>query len=281
MPNTNADHKGKTVWIIVGVAILLIAVAYIIFGVKNIGKMVVFLLEACLLLGTIGAIAYLFYHLFVKQQRYDVLYVNKQKILEACRKFKNPLLKDLYVSGDKAHTRAKIGKIINCIRMQSVTRKYVYRDATNPKTGETYKVISTQVDEKGQEQPQYELEQMEQDVFAVKNKGLAGWFSDPMIIRVEPNQHDELVGDVSLFGYSLIPIGEYWFLNSDHLDVRKIDYSILQESIRHMSIEMLRDMKALTDSASGLDAKHKKGIESKALYEIPELNQNPQQNVRQ
>ena len=102
-----------------------------------------------------------------------------------------------------------------------------------------------------------------------------------MVIRVEPEAHDEIVGDCTLFGYSLIPIGEYWFLNSDHLDVRKIDYSILQESIRHLSIEMLRDMRTMLDNAVGMDAKHQKAIQSKSLYEIPELAQQPQQNMRQ
>lgn len=280
MAFTNQETKSKTGWIIGGIVVLIIIIAWVL-GIRNIGKIIVFLLEATLFIGTLGAIAYLFYYLFIKQQRYDVLYVNKQKILEACRKYKNPLLKDLYLSGDKSHTRAKLGKIINCIRMQSVTRKYIYKDAVNKETGETYKIISTQIDEKGQEVPQYELEQIETDVFAVRNKGIMGYFSDPMIIRTEPSQHDELVGDVCLFGYSIIPIGEYWFLNSDHLDVRKIDYSILQESVRHLSLEILRDAKSLIDSATGLDAKHNKGIESKSLYEIPELNQQQQTNVRQ
>jgi hypothetical protein len=278
---TSQNQKSKTGWIILGIFILLIIVAWLIFGIKNIFKIIIFLLEASLLLATLGAIAYLFYFLFIKKQRYDVLYVNKQKIIEACKKYKNPLLKDLYLSGDKTHTRAKLGKIINCLRMQTVTRKYVYKDAINKETGETYKIISTQIDEKGQETPQYELEQIETDVFCVKNKGIMGIFSDPMIIRTEPDQHDELIGDVTLFGYSIIPIGEYWFLNSDHLDVRKIDYSILQESVRHLSLEILRDAKSLIDSATGLDAKHKKGIEQKALYEIPELSQQSNQNMRQ
>lgn len=278
--NNSGEHKSKTIWIIIGVFILLILIGYFIIGIKNIMSLILFLIEAALLIGALGALAYLFWHLFIKQQKYDVLYVNKQKIIEAARKYKSPLLKDLYLSGDRTHTRAKLGKIINCIRMQTVTREYVYRDAVNEKTGETYKVISTQIDEKGQEMPQYQLHQCEVDCFVVRNKGLMGYFSDPMVIRVEPDQHDELIGDCSLYGYSIIPIGEYWFLNSDHLDVRKIDYSILQESIRHLSINILRDAHQLIQSATGLDAKHKKLIEGKSLYELPNQEQQDLSNVR-
>ena len=88
------------------------------------------------------------------------------------------------------------------------------------------KKLRTRTNERGEHIAEYEIGSIEQDVFIVKSKGLAGLFQEPMVIRVNPEDHDELVGDVTLYGYSLIPISEYWFLNTDHLDVRKIDYSI-------------------------------------------------------
>jgi hypothetical protein len=94
-----------------------------------------------------------------------------------------------------------------------------------------------------------------------------------MVIRLDPHDHDDLVGDVTIYGFSIIPICEYWFLNSDHLDVRKIDYAILKEAERTAAFVILSDMKELIDISTGIDSKHKKGIEQKSLVEIPEVQQ--------
>jgi len=268
---SSREHKSKTWLIILAIVIVLLIIIFVVFGIRNIFRVIIFLGELLLFIVVLMGIAYLFYWLVIKKHRYDVLYVNKKKIIEAGKKCNLQNLKNLYLSGDKGHTRVEIGKIKGYLRLQTVTRKYKYRDEIEPKTGEKIKVIATQKNERGEETQQYELEQLEQDCFIVKNKGLIGIFQEPMIIRTDPEDHDELVGDVTLFGYSIIPIGEYWFLNTDHLDVRKIDYAILQESVRHLSIEIMRDVKSLIDRATGLDAQHKKKIEEKSMLELPEF----------
>ena len=94
-----------------------------------------------------------------------------------------------------------------------------------------------------------------------------------ILTSFDAEHHDELVGDVTLFGFSLIPISEYFFLNNDFLDVRKIDFSILKEAERGIFFESLKDTKEIIDKAIGLDSSHKKDIEKKNLYEIPQIQQ--------
>jgi hypothetical protein len=268
---TNPDQKGKIYLIGIGILILLIAVIILIFGANSILKILLFLLEAILLIITLFAIAYLFYYLFIKRHKYDVNYVNRKKLQEACTMIKRPLLQDLYLSGDKGHSRAKVGKIKGYGRIQILTRKYIYTDKIEEKTGRTIKELLTVPNERGEEIAQYELEKVEQDVFVVGKEGLLGLFQDPLVIRVNPEDHNELVGDVDLFGFSLIPLSEFWFLNNDHLDIRKLDFALLKEAERLLGFAVLSDSKELIDKANGMDSRHIKNIESKSLIEVPEF----------
>lgn len=263
------EKKGKTYIIIVGILFLVGLIVWLVFGAGSIIKGVVIFFEILLVLGTLFAIAYLFYYLFIKKNKFDVNYVNKQRLIDAGTRLKRPILKDLYVSGDKGHTRSKVGKISGYLRMQVMTRNYIYDDTIDEK-GNATKQLRTKENERGEQVSEYEIGYVEQDVFIIKSEGLLSFFEDPMVVRVNPEDHDELVGDVTLFGYSLIPICEYWFLNTDYLDVRKIDFAILKEAERTIAFVTLSDMKALIDKATGIDASHKKLIEAKSLVEIPE-----------
>ena len=123
---------------------------------------------------------------------------------------------------------------------------------------------------KGKEEQDYDIEKEEQDVFSIKHNGwFLSLFIEEDVVRVSPDAHDELIGDVSLFGFSLLNLSEYWFLNNDLLDVRKIDYAILKEAERSIMFEQQKDFKELVDKASGLDTGHQKKIEEKSAYEIP------------
>jgi len=265
------SQKNKT-WMIIGAIIIaLIIIITVFFGVRNIFRIIILLIEISLFLAFLGGIAYAFYYIFIKKHRYDVTYVNKKKLIEAGKRNKLANLKGLYVSGDKTHTRVYIGDIIGYCRIQVLAKHTVYEETIDPETGEKQRTMKMIKDEKGQLVPKYELEKEEQDVFIVRKKGLLGYLTEPIVIRVSPEDHDELIGDVTLYGYSLIPISEYWFLNTDYLDVRKIDYAILKEAERGIMFETLRDVKEVVDRAIGLDARHKKDIETKHLVELPEL----------
>ena len=257
------ENKQKRPRIIIGIIIvvfLALIVVIFVLGVRGIFKILGTLAVICLFLALLFGLAWLFWTIFLKKQRYDVTYVNKQRLIMA-GKINNQkgLLGDLYLSGDAGHKRVRIGKIIGYCRIQVLARTNKYDHLGNPK----YKK-----DEEGHRVPDYDLDTEEQDVFIIK-KGF-GIFSDPLVIRVSPQDHDSLIGDVTLKGLSLYPHSEFWYLNKDYLDVRKIDFAIMKEAQRGIMFENLRDMKTIIDKSIGLDALHRKDIEKKNLMEIPE-----------
>jgi len=269
--NTHKGYAGTIIMVILAIILIAGILVVLVWGWTGIFKFMFVLLEILMGLSLLFLLGYLFYYIFLKKQKFDVNFVNKQKLIDASTRIKRPLLKDLYVSGDKGHSRGLVGTITGYCRIQVLTRNYIYKETTQ--NGIEMKELVTIQNEKGEKIPQYTLDKIEQDVFTIKAKGLAGLFGDPMVIRTDPKDHDELVGDITLYGYSLIPIGEYWFLNTDHLDVRKIDYAILKEAERTIAFATLSDVKELIDRATGIDAKHKKLIEAKSLVDIPELQQ--------
>jgi len=254
-------NKKPMVFIILGIIFIIITVITIlVFGVTGIFKIIGTILVIGIVCALIFALVYLFWYLFLKKHRFDVTYVNKQKLIEAGKlNHQKGVLNDLYLSGDDGHQRIKFGKIIGYCRIQILSKTYVKDKKGEPKTEEI----------KGEKHFISKIGKEEQDVFVISQGGLLSFFSEPMVIRVSPESCSDLVGDVTLKGYSLIPMSEYWFLNSDHLDVRKIDYAILKEAQRGIMFENLRDMKEIVDRAVGLDSNHKKDIEKKDMFDMP------------
>jgi len=263
---TSENSKKKPIGIIV-FALILIAIIVIVtvfMGIRGFFKIIQTVLVIGFFIGLIFLIAYLFYWLFIKKHRYDVTYVNKQKLIKAGKINAMKNLNDLYLSGDKGHTRVKIGKITGYCRIQILSKQHQYEKDKNGRM----KLKTVKRD--GQMQAVYDLDKEEQDVFIIQKGGfISKMFGEPLVVRVNPEDHDELVGDVTLKGFSLIPISEYFFLNKDYLDVRKIDYAILKEAERGIMFENLRDMKEIVDKAIALDSRHKKDIEQKNLIDLP------------
>ena len=269
----NKEKKSKA-WIIVAIIIILIIVFVVYFlGTKGIFKILGTFITILWVLAILFGGAYLFYHLFIKKHRFDITYVNKQRLIEAGKlNIKGYNVGDLYLSGDAGHSRVCLGKIKGYCRVQILTRTSVYEDKTD-KEGKVVKVEKKVLDkETNTYVPVYDSGKEEQDVFSVAKRGIMSFFTDPYVIRVSPEEHDDIVGDVTLKGFSLLPHSEFWFLNSDYLDVRKIDYAILKEAERGIMFETLRDMKSIVDKATGVDSEHKKFIEKKNLVEVPEAN---------
>jgi hypothetical protein len=276
MALTSREAKGKAILIGVGIIILVAIIVFFVWGANSILKAILWFVEFLMFLGVLFLLAYLFWYLFIKQQAYDVNYVNKMRLLKACTLVKRPLLKDLYLTGDKGHSRALVGTIVGYCRIKVLSKKYLFTEETDGETGKTIKKHLTIKNDRGEDVKQFELETLEQDVFAVKPKGALGMFSEPMVIRCSPSSHDELVGDVNLAGYSLIPISEYFFLNDDMLDTGKVSHSILWEAQETLAYKTMTEFKLILDRGIGLDAKHQKGIEAKSLVELPEVNQQQQ-----
>lgn len=263
--------RDSTKKIIIGISIVvviffLIILGGVFLGIQGIGKILLWTLGGLIFLGLIGLIIYVIYYIWFKKHKFDATYMNKKNLIAAGKLSKPANINDLYLSGDKGHSRVRVGKIIGYVRIQTIRKITEYDENTGQP-----KIIRDQKDPR----LSYEkttIEKEEQDVFTVQTSGwLMSFFSEPAVIRVKPEDHDDLIGDVTLWGFSLIPVSEYFYLNKEHIDVQKIDQSILMEGKRTIAFEMLKDFKEVTDKAIGLDSSHKKQIESKQLYEIPNM----------
>lgn len=266
----DGSKRGLIIGVALVVIFFIIILSVVFFGFKSIGKIMLFLVGALLVLSIIGIVIWAVWYLFIRKQKYDATYQNKKRLIEAAKISKPENLSDLYMSGDKGHSRVRIGKITGYCRVKVMRKNIEYnpdgtqkmiRDAENPNKKHSV----------------FTLEEEEQDIFVVNPHGfIMSLFLDPMVVRVNPQEHTALVGDVTLFGFSLTPISEYYFLHTDYLDVRKVDFTILKEAERGIFFESLKDTKEIIDKAMGIDSEHKKDIEKKNLYEIPQLQQ-PQQ----
>jgi len=260
---TTRDGKGKGLFIVLLILIAVIVLIFVFFGIRGFLNIIKWVFIIAFILAIIGGIIYLIWYFFFKKQKFDVTYVNKMKLIDACKKGDAGILKNLFISGDSGHSRVQWGNITGYCRISVLTKTI--------KVDEKGKTIMLKNKENGREEVDYDIGREEQDVFSVSHSSsfIGRLFSEEDVVRVSPNQHDELVGDVTLYGFSLIPISEYWFINDDFLDVRKIDYAILKEAERGIMFEMLRDSKTIVDKATGLDSGHQKRIEEKSLYEMP------------
>ena len=122
----------------------------------------------------------------------------------------------------------------------------------------------------GKQEPKTVIIKEEQDVFITEKHGFP-WniFSEPDVVRIHPLDHDDLIGDVTVKGFSFVPISEYWFLHSEHMRVDKIDKAILGEAKRSVAFLILSDMHELVQKSSGLNSEHNRQMEMKNLVDLP------------
>lgn len=262
----DSQRRSFGLLIVVVIIVFIIILGTVFFGIKSIGKVLIFVLGFLLVLSIIGIVIWAVWYLFIKKQKFDATYQNKKRLVEAGKISKPESVNDLYLSGDRGHSRVKIGKIVGYCRVK-VMKKVVEYDQ---ETGEA----KLKEDDKGVKREVSSLVEEEQDIFIIERGGFPlKFFLEPLVVRVRPDESDSLIGDVTLRGFSLVPISEYYFLHQDYLDVRKIDFNILKEAERGIYFESLKDTKEIIDKAIGIDSTHKKDIEKKNLWEIPQLNQ--------
>lgn len=258
----------KLIIIVISFILLIILMGVVTFFFGIIGTLTVmkWILWITLIIGIFGTIIWVVWFLFIKKQKFDATAVNKKKLIHAGTLQCPDSIKGytLRLSGDKGHSFINFGKIIGYIQVQVLTKTRAYDENGNQKFDTL----------EGKTIPIYKLDNVPQDIFITQTaKFPLSLFEDEKVIRVDPKDHDELIGDITLFGLNLVPLSEYWYLSSDYLDARKIDMAVLHESERGVMFEMLKDTKNIVDNAINLDARHRKEIEEKQLVEIPQMQQ--------
>lgn len=261
-PIVNREQKTRLIIIITIIIIAIILITLWLVGIKSILKFLGVLSAITFALAILGLLIYFIWELFFKKQKIDITYINKKKLIQAGIRNKPDYLQNLILSGDKGHTRVTFGRIIGYCRIQILTEQQEIDEngfqiyITNPRTN--------------RKEPRIIILKEEQDVFIIEKRGFPfNIFTEPDVIRLHPLDHDDLIGDVTIKGISLIPVSEYWFLNSEHLRIDKIDKALLTEAKRGVMFLTLSDMKEIVDRAIGLDSIHQKGMENKNLVDMP------------
>jgi len=221
--------------LIYGLLILLVmsVLAYVFLGVRGITGLLK-TIRTWVIWGIIlGLIFYGVWYFFIRKEKDDRVHLNAKRIVEQSMAYHSPFLRDLFLSGDKNHPQVRLGRIIGFSRVANA---------------------------KGEQE----------DVFVYKKSGFPlSLFEEPKAIRVSPEDHTELIGDITIEGISLVKYGGFYFINKDYLDYQKIDQTIITEVKRTLIFDMLSDWKIVTDEALGISPEHQKQLEKKDLLKIP------------
>jgi len=231
--------------VIVVIVIALGVIAYFVAGAKGVAGIMNFMKWALIGVFIIGLAVWGVWYLFIRKVRDDRVALNSQKIIEQSKLTKPAMLNDLYISGDKEHPQIRLGKIIGYTRVKNI------------------------LDE-------------ESDVFVFKKGGFPfSMFEEGKAIRVNPDRHSDMIGDVVIEGISLVAHGGFYFVNDEHLDTERIDRTIKTEVIRQYTMDVLRDVKIISDMAVGINPDQTKMLEGKSLLKIPSRTEpiSPQQGT--
>lgn len=231
----------RTGIILIAVLVIIILVLSFIFGgVEGIFGVLKFFITLGLVVTFIGFVFYIVYYLFFKKHRRDIPYENWKSYQKSAIANGSDMMDELILTGDKNHSAKRFMTIKGYLRILAFDDK-------------------------------------EYDLFVGKRNT---WnpLEDFKIVMLRPKQHSDLIGDVYVYGISLIYKYGFYFVNDTMLDFDAIDRSVARDTFRTVTYELLGDMKGMLDRATGLDAEFSKQRQQEKLLKIPILSgQQPQQ----
>lgn len=243
---TAFDNKqtGRTgIMLVILLVIVILILAFVFGGASGLFGVVKFFLTAILIVGFLAFVFYIVYYLFFKKHRRDVPYENWKSYLRSALDNGSDMMEELILTGDKNHSAKRFMTIKGYLRVLG-------------------------------------FDGQEYDFFVGKRSGF-NFLEEHKIVMLKPNQHSDLVGDVYVYGISLIMKYGYYFLNTTMLDFKAIDVSVANDTFRTIMYDTLGDMKGLLDRATGLDAEFRKEQMNNKLLKIPimsgQQNQPPPQ----
>jgi hypothetical protein len=78
-----------------------------------------------------------------------------------------------------------------------------------------------------------------------------------------------MIGDVKVYGVSIIKKYDVYWPNRAHLDIARIDIGVIREAWRGQVHQFLKDAVSIQQRAVGLDADFKKRLDERKLLKIP------------
>jgi hypothetical protein len=251
--------RNKIVIIFVAVA-LLILFAYVLFtsGQAGVMDLIKTFLKWAAVLAVFGLIVFAVMK-FLQKTPVDLVENDRQDIIEAGRLSKPPMVKDLYFTGDKEHGEFRVGSIVGYCQLMS------YKDI-DIIAGLTPQQIE-QMEREGKIPSDYIIKE---DCFIFKT---SPWpfslFEQPKVLRTLENEHSQLIGDVKVYGVSMVKKYSFYYPNRAHLDITRIDIAVIREAWRGGLHQFLKDFVSITQNAVGLDAEYKKELDRRKLLKIP------------
>lgn len=257
-PESQRD-KGRIILFLVGLLIvgLIIWVAFTT-GPEGLQDLFWKVVKWGILLALVGVVVFIIMKIFQKP-KIDLVENDRQDMVEAGMLSKPPMVRDLYFTGDKEHGEFKVGKIIGYVQLQS------YKDmdiiaGLNPDQIE-------QMEKMGKIPAEYIIKE---DVFVFKRFGFPfSLFEEPKVLRTLEDEHSQLIGDVKVYGVSMIKKYGYYWPNRGHLDIARIDIGVIREAWRGQIHQFLKDMVSITQNAVGLDSEYKKELDRRKLLKLP------------
>jgi len=237
---SNKDSKRNGIMLIALLFVVILVLSFVFGGAQGLFGVIKFFLTLSLVVGFFGFVFYVIYYLFFKKHRRDVPYENWKSYLQSALDNGADMMDEFILTGDKMHSAKRFFTVKGYLRVRG-------------------------------------FDNQEYDVFVGKRNPM-NFLEEYKIVMLKPTQHSDLVGDVYVYGISLIMKYGYYFLNTEMLDFKGIDKSIALDTFRTIMYETLGDMKGLLDRATGLDAEFSKQRQQEKLLKIPVLSGQQQNN---
>ena len=252
-------EKSKIFIVIIAVAVaILIGWIYWQSGSAGLSASIKQFLKYAIILVVFGLIVFAVMK-FLQKPKIDLVENDRQDIIDAGMQSKPPMVRDLYFTGDKEHGEFRVGTIIGYCQIQS------YKDV-DLIAGMGTKEIK-ELEMQGKMPSEYLIKE---DCFVFKRLPFPfSLFEQPKVLRTLEDEHSQLIGDVKVYGVSMIRKFSYYWPNRAHLDIARIDISVIREAWRGQVHQFLKDMVAINQRAVGLDSEFKKELDQRKLLKIP------------
>jgi hypothetical protein len=257
-PESRGEKK-NIIFIGIGVILVVILIyVYVTSGGAGLSAMIKKYIIYALIAAVVGLIIWVVLKILQKP-KVDLVANNIEDIIDAGMMSKSPMINDLYFTGDKEHGEFRVGKIIGYCQLQS------YKDL-DLIAGLTQAQIE-EMEAKGEVPAQFIIKE---DCFVFKRLPFPmSIFEKPKVLRTLEDEHSQMIGDVKVYGVSIIKKYDVYWPNRAHLDIARIDIGVIREAWRGQVHQFLKDAVSIQQRAVGLDADFKKRLDERKLLKIP------------
>ena len=237
----NRDTKKTAIILIILVLVVILILSFFVGGVNGIFGAIKAFIMFSLGIGFLCLIFYVVWFIFFKKNPRNIPAENWKSYLKSALDNGSDMMEELILTGDANHSAKRFMTIKGYLRILAFDGR-------------------------------------EYDMFVGKRSSM-NFIEDYKIIVLDPSQHTDLIGDVYVYGISLIMKYGYYFVNSKMLDFDAIDKTVAMDTYRTLMYETLGDMKGLLDRATGMVTTFAKEQQQQKLLKIPTLSgQQPPQN---